>query len=96
MCDLKTKALILTLMVTLFLCGTALAQSADPPPQEPLRLTDDQGEYPLGLHLEILEDPSGELTIDRRLFPGIRLAIYTQPGGSAEYRIHGERNLGAI
>jgi signal transduction histidine kinase len=63
-CDLKTKALILTLMVTLFLCGTALAQISDPPPQEPLRLTDDQGEYPLGLHLEILEDPSGELTID--------------------------------
>ena len=41
----------------------ALAKSGDPPPQEPLILTDEQGQYPLGLHLDILEDPSGELTI---------------------------------
>jgi len=38
-------------------------QSSNPPTPEPLILTGTQGEYPLGLHLEILEDPSGELTI---------------------------------
>jgi hypothetical protein len=27
-------------------------------------LTDNVGEYPLGLHLELLEDPGGQLTID--------------------------------
>jgi hypothetical protein len=27
-------------------------------------LTDGQGEYPLGLYLEILEDPTGQLTIE--------------------------------
>jgi signal transduction histidine kinase len=31
---------------------------------QPLVLTDEQGKYPLGFHLEILEDPSGELTIE--------------------------------
>ena len=30
----------------------------------PLILTDKQGKYPLGLHLEILEDPGGKLTIE--------------------------------
>jgi signal transduction histidine kinase len=47
------------------LCTPVLAQTGDPSPREPLILTDQQGEYPLGLHLEILEDPSGELTIER-------------------------------
>ena len=51
-------------MVTLFLCIPALAQSGNPPPPKPLILTDEQGEYPLGLHLELLEDPSRELTIE--------------------------------
>ena len=46
------------------MCSTALAQSGDPPAQEPLVLTDELDQYPLGLHLEILEDPSGELTIE--------------------------------
>ena len=32
--------------------------------QEPVILTGKQGEYPLGLHLEILQDPSRQLTID--------------------------------
>ncbi len=62
--DLKTKAVILTLMVTLFLSSAALAQSADPGSPPALILTDEQEEYPLGLHLELLEDPSGELTIE--------------------------------
>ncbi len=42
----------------------ALAQTSDPPPPEPLVLTDEQGAYPLGLHLEILENPGGVLTIE--------------------------------
>jgi PAS domain-containing protein len=40
-----------------------VAQTSSPSAPVPLTLTDGQGEYPLGLHLEILEDPSGELTI---------------------------------
>ena len=32
--------------------------------QQPVILTGNQDEYTLGLHLEILEDPSGQLTID--------------------------------
>src|SRR5262245_7425433 len=32
-------------------------------------LTDGQGEYPLGLHLEILEDASGQLTIEQVASP---------------------------
>jgi PAS domain S-box-containing protein len=33
--------------------------------QNTVILTDEQGEYPLGLYLEILEDPSGQLTIEQ-------------------------------
>jgi signal transduction histidine kinase/PAS domain-containing protein len=62
--NLKTKAIILTLVMTLVLVSTVLAQSNNPPAQEPLILTDEQGEYPLGLYLEILEDPGGKLTIE--------------------------------
>lgn len=51
-------------MVAFVLCGTALAQSGDPPTPEALILTDEQDRYPLGLQLEILEDPGGELTIE--------------------------------
>jgi signal transduction histidine kinase len=45
-------------------CSPAQAQTSDPPASEPLILTDEQGKYPLGLHMEILEDPGGELTIE--------------------------------
>lgn len=40
------------------------AQSSDQPLPEPRVLTDEQDKYTLGLHLEILEDPGGELTIE--------------------------------
>jgi signal transduction histidine kinase len=43
---------------------SAVAQNSDPSTLEPLILTDTQSKYPLGLHLEILEDPGGELTIE--------------------------------
>lgn len=46
------------------LCSPAQAQTSVPPTLEPLILTDEQGKYPLGLHMEILEDLSGELTIE--------------------------------
>ena len=59
------RAILLTIMVTLVLCTTALAQTNDPPPPGTLILMDKRGEYPLGLHMEILEDPGGELTIEQ-------------------------------
>ena len=61
---MKTTALILILMLTLVICSTALAQGDDPARPAPLVLTDEQGEYPLGRNLAILEDPSGKLTIE--------------------------------
>jgi signal transduction histidine kinase len=64
---LKTRALfsIIIVLIALILAHSpALAQGSAPPTQEPLILTDEQGQYPLGLHLDILEDPGGELTIE--------------------------------
>jgi len=37
--------------------------------QGPVVLTDEQDEYPLGLHLEVLEDPTRQLTIDEVASP---------------------------
>jgi signal transduction histidine kinase len=51
-------------VASLKLYSSALAQTNQPVLPEPVTLTDEQQEYPLGLHLEILEDASGELTID--------------------------------
>ncbi len=46
-------------------CWTqASAQADDDLDPKTLILTDDQSSYPLGLHLELLEDPGGELTIE--------------------------------
>jgi hypothetical protein len=42
----------------------AYAQTGDVPMTNPVILTDGQDEYLLGPHLQILEDPGGELTID--------------------------------
>ena len=60
---LKKYTFILTLIAALALFIPTFAQDSAPPPQ-PLVLTVEQDQYPLGLHLEILEDPSGELTIE--------------------------------
>ena len=57
-------ALALLLTLGLVPGNQALAQTSTPSASGPLILTDEQGEYPLGLHLEILEDPGGELTIE--------------------------------
>jgi signal transduction histidine kinase len=43
----------------------SIAQATNSSEPEPLTLTDGQAEYPLGLQLEILEDPSRELTIEQ-------------------------------
>ena len=74
----------------------ALAQANDPPPPEPLILTDEQGEYPLGLHMEILEDPSGELTIEEVSSPEFDFAVYSQSGRCAELWLYEQRLLGAL
>ena len=60
---LKTTVFLLTLIAALALCIPAFAQSSPLPPTQPLVLVDEQGQYSLGRHMAILEDPSGELTI---------------------------------
>jgi len=55
------------------------AQATNPSEPEPLTLTDEQGQYPLGLHLEILEDPSGELTIDQVSSPELDSQFILSP-----------------
>jgi signal transduction histidine kinase len=47
----------------------ALAQSSDPPAPGSLILTDEQGNYVLGRHMDILEDPGGKLTIEEVTSP---------------------------
>jgi signal transduction histidine kinase len=58
------KGLILVFLAMLLAGGVALAQDDEPAVPESLRLTDEQSEYPLGLYMQILEDPSGILTFD--------------------------------
>jgi signal transduction histidine kinase/DNA-binding NarL/FixJ family response regulator len=59
---MNTLFKIISYLILLFLTGlTHLhAQSS-----LPIILTDEQEQYPLGLHLEILEDPEGQLTIEQ-------------------------------
>jgi PAS domain S-box-containing protein len=54
---------ILILISTLALWIPALAQSADVGGPAPLVLSDARAKYQLGQHMEILEDPTGKLTI---------------------------------
>ena len=61
--------IILAVIAVLGLYLPALTQSSDTPPQDFLILTDEQGEYPLGRYLDILEDSSGELTIEDVISP---------------------------
>ena len=61
---LKIITIFLTLLAALVLCLPAQAQGNDPSSQGPLVLTDKQGQYPLGRQMDILEDPSSELTIE--------------------------------
>ena len=57
--------LILLLFVTLARCAASTRGNSHTSSAEPVILTDSQDEYPLGLHLEILEDPTGRLTIEQ-------------------------------
>ena len=63
------NTIILAVIVVLGLYLPALTQPSDTPPQDFLTLTDEQGEYPLGRYLDILEDPGGELTIEQVTSP---------------------------
>jgi signal transduction histidine kinase/CheY-like chemotaxis protein len=53
----------ITVLLALF--APTLTFALDNNRAETLILTVEQGKYPLGLHLEILEDPSGQLTIEQ-------------------------------
>lgn len=56
--------------------GIALAQGGDNNPASRIVLTDQEGQYPLGPHLEILEDPSGQLTVDHVSSPEMDSRFY--------------------
>ena len=55
---------ILLILSVYAITRAAMAQTSNLATPVPLILTDEQGEYPLGLHMEILEDPGGKLTIE--------------------------------
>jgi len=59
-----TRAAGFSQTIPMKLDTSAMAQNSSPATAKPLILTDAQGQYPLGLHLEILEDPGGELSIE--------------------------------
>jgi signal transduction histidine kinase len=60
---------VVILLTALLAWMPALAQTGDPPTAEPLVLSDEQDQYPLGFNLDILRDPGGELTIDEVISP---------------------------
>jgi hypothetical protein len=53
-------------------------QISDTSTPGPVLLTDEQGQYPLGLHMSILEDPGGILTIDQVTSPAYAAQICPQ------------------
>ena len=65
----KTKALLIALMLLLTAYASAFAQGGEPPRPGAVILGDDQGRYRLGPHMQILEDPSGELGIQEVTSP---------------------------
>jgi len=56
--------IIMPILLAIVLPVITLAQSGDTPRPAPVILTDAQDKYPMGLHLELLEDPTSELTIE--------------------------------
>src|SRR5512139_3529987 len=69
MTKLKIPSIILAislLFLVVFNFASRLADSmiVAPSASGPVLLTDEQDAYPLGMHLEILEDPGGTLTIE--------------------------------
>ena len=61
---MKVKTVLITSLFILACWSPASAQTGDVLNPDTVILTDEQGEYPLGLHMEILEDPGGELTVE--------------------------------
>jgi hypothetical protein len=61
---MRFATFILSSLLILAWWTRTYAQTGDAPKPVPVVLNDEQERYPLGLHLEILEDPSGELTIE--------------------------------
>ena len=59
--------------------------ATNPTEPEPLLLTDGQAEYPLGMHLGIYEDPSGELTIDQVSAPVFNSQFIPSPAAVPNY-----------
>jgi len=55
----------ITVLLALFVPTLTEALDSNRLNAETVTLTDDRGKYPLGLHLEILTDPSGQLTIEQ-------------------------------
>jgi two-component system, sensor histidine kinase LadS len=51
----------------------------------PVVLTDGQGEYPLGLHMSILEDPGREITIDQVSSPAYEAKFIPSQSESPNY-----------
>ena len=60
--EYRTLLLLVYLLVFSYSLTTS-AESMSAHAGHSVTLSDEQGDYPLGLHLEILEDPSKELTI---------------------------------
>ena len=55
---------IVALLLILSWWAVTVAQDTDPGVTRPVIVSDEEAQVPLGRYLEILEDPSGELTID--------------------------------
>ncbi len=77
---MSSIAQVLILLSTLTLWMPFLAQSGDINGPAPLILSDAQAKYQLGQHMEILEDPSGKLTIQEVSSPAY--ADQYEPGQS--------------
>jgi signal transduction histidine kinase len=76
---------IIIFLLTLALTGPVLAQSNNPGTMKTVVLTDGQGEYPLGLYLQILEDPGGKLAIQDVSSPAYRSRFTASPGKVPNY-----------
>lgn len=63
------KVLIPDLLAVCLASVCSQARVGISPLQKTVILSDDQGTYPLGLHLEILEDSGGKSTIDEVALP---------------------------
>ncbi|MFN2139044.1 MAG: 7TM-DISM domain-containing protein [Candidatus Promineifilaceae bacterium] len=61
---MKLRALLLIILLLFAGWSRSYAQEGAEDHPGPVILTDEQDEYPLGLYLDILEDPGGELSVE--------------------------------